>query len=311
VEQPFDGAELSLKSRVERTFALRLSLPGIGMRVHKPLLVCLRPPRYVRESGSNRGDMPYLHVPAGVYCYVQMEYGRITEESRITVVRRGAGVIIYDATVGALGRDSFSSHDSMHIGTDLAPKDYSGRYRLRQWTSTARATLSDGSATAASNATGGRPRKLALIPSTHHFVVIAAGLFGGIFMLPAQLHAWSASAVTALEPSLARTEILSTTAKPLLPRPANVPEHDGTFTVEGRIPFTVWYDRATFIIDEVVVPSRHATVARLFAFARGLSAYRARVKDADETEVMIERKARCSRNRLVVRGNDFDSDDLT
>jgi len=26
---------------------------------------------------------------------------------------------------------------------------------------------------------------------------------------------------------------------------------------------------------------------------------------------MIERKARCDRNRLVVGGNDFDSDDLT
>ena len=42
----------------------------------------------------------------------------------------------------------------------------------------------------------------------------------------------------------------------------------------------------------------------------GLSAYSARVKDADEAEVMIERKARCNRNRLVVGGNNLDSDDL-
>ena len=42
----------------------------------------------------------------------------------------------------------------------------------------------------------------------------------------------------------------------------------------------------------------------------GLSAYGTMVEDADEAEVMIERKARCNRNRLVVGSNDFDADGL-
>jgi hypothetical protein len=55
---------------------------------------------------------------------------------------------------------------------------------------------------------------------------------------------------------------------------------------------------------------RFIAVATDVGRAGGLSAYGARVKDADEAEVMIERKARCNRNSLVVGGNDFDSDDL-
>jgi hypothetical protein len=35
------------------------------------------------------------------------------------------------------------------------------------------------------------------------------------------------------------------------------------------------------------------------------------VKDAGEAEVMIEREPRSNRNRLIVRSNDFDSNDLT
>jgi hypothetical protein len=43
----------------------------------------------------------------------------------------------------------------------------------------------------------------------------------------------------------------------------------------------------------------------------GLSAYGARVKDAYEAEIMVKRKARCSRNRFVAGDNNFDSNHLT
>jgi hypothetical protein len=104
----------------------------------------------------------------------------------------------------------------------------------------------------------------ALDPNAKHFVVIEPGLLSGIFALPAQMQAWNDSPVTAIAPAYGREEPLPpATPATSASRPANVPASDVSLSVGGSVPFTVWYDPATLIPDEIDVPSQSAAVTRV------------------------------------------------
>jgi hypothetical protein len=206
-------------------------------------------------------------IPSGVYRYVQTISGQTAEKTTITVKRRAGEIIISDTTNGSHSGDAFSSSDTMVLGPDLAPRRYAGWIRVRGRTSTATVTIRATSAVAVGTATHGQPRTFTPLPMTQHLVLIAPPLFGGLFALPAQLNAWHASAVTVVRASFGDARILSTAREALLPRPPEVPKRDRDFSIAGPDAATVWYDPATLVVDEIVVPSRHAVIARHFEFA--------------------------------------------
>jgi hypothetical protein len=205
-------------------------------------------------------------LPPGICRYVQTDYGGITERTRITVTRRGHEIIISDTTVGSLSGDAFSCSDEMTLAPTLEPRRYGGRIRMRDRTSTASVTFGTTAAVVVGTATHGRPRTFEPLPRMHHLVVIAPPLFGGLFVLPAQLDVWRASAVTAVRPSFGDAQILATSPRTSLPRPRGISTRDRALTITGPDAATIWYDATTYVIDEALVPAHHVVIARQFDF---------------------------------------------
>ncbi len=47
------------------------------------------------------------------------------------------------------------------------------------------------------------------------------------------------------------------------PRPADVPAQEAVLSIERPIAVTIWYDPATFVPDEISVPSQNAVLTRV------------------------------------------------
>jgi hypothetical protein len=46
-------------------------------------------------------------------------------------------------------------------------------------------------------------------------------------------------------------------------RPAAVPSQDAALAIGGQFPFTIWYDPATYVPDEIDIPSQNIVVSRV------------------------------------------------
>jgi hypothetical protein len=147
------------------------------------------------------------------------------------------------------------------LGADLSPTRYSGSYQVTGQTQTVTAQLNATSASVTGGLGGGN-RTLALDPQTHHFVVIEPALLAGLFALPAQLQAWGDASVTWVAPITGQAQLISKNPAPPA-RPAAVPAQDAEISMQGQIPFTIWYDPATLVPDEVIVPSQNAVLTRV------------------------------------------------
>jgi hypothetical protein len=105
-------------------------------------------------------------------------------------------------------------------------------------------------------------QRVGLQPNTQHFVVVEPGLLAGLFVLPAQVNAWKTSALTWITPTSAQAQLLTIDPNATAPRPNGVPHNDALLSIEAPIAVTIWYDPATLVPDELIVPSQSATLTR-------------------------------------------------
>jgi hypothetical protein len=202
-------------------------------------------------------------LPAGSYKYAASLSGVSAGSSTLTVTTGNGSTQIDESASGSASGFSFSGSSVLVLGADLAPTQYNGKYLVAGQQATVSVALTPTTATVTPPA-GGTPQTFALDPNATHFVVIEPGLLSGIFALPAQMQAWNGAAVTAIAPAQSMEGPLSPDAPAQKPqRPNGVPASDAVLSLGGRIPFTVWYDPATMIPDEIDVPSQGATVTRV------------------------------------------------
>ena len=177
----------------------------------------------------------------------------VTNDSQHTVVAESSSASVFGMPLSATA--------TLTLGADLAPTNYDGTYRTPNQTPHVSVALSASAATIV-GAFSTQPRQVALDANTRHFVVIEPGLLAGLFALPAQLNAWKDSSVSWITPTTAQVQSLSPNPATSAARPAGVPSGDAVLAIDHPIAVTIWYDPATFVPDQITVPSQNAILTR-------------------------------------------------
>ncbi len=198
----------------------------------------------------------------GTYRYAASMSGQRLGEWSVTVKPANDGTEVDENSSATFAGMQLTATASLVLGADLAPVSYTGSYRGPMQSSTVSVVLTPATATIAGGM-GGATRTLALQANTRHFVVIEPALLAGLFALPAQLQAWGDAAVTWIAPVTGQAQTISRDSSSANPvRPSGVSPKDVAISMQGQIPFTIWYDSTTLVPDEVIVPSQNAVLIR-------------------------------------------------
>jgi hypothetical protein len=201
-----------------------------------------------------------LFPAAGTYRYSAAMNGQNVGAWSVTVRDATGGIEVdEDSTASVMGMQ-LAAKATLLLGPDLAPTKYDGNYRTPGQNPIVSVSLSPSTATV-SGAFTSAPQSIALLASTRHFVVVEPGLLAGLFVLPAQLGSWKESAVTWITPATAQAQSL-TIGSQTPSRPADVPPADSAISIERPVALTMWYDPATMVPDEILVPSQNAVLKR-------------------------------------------------
>jgi hypothetical protein len=199
----------------------------------------------------------------GTFTYAATLNGARTGSSTLTVTRDGSATEVAERASGTIDGMQLAAQATLTVGADLAPTAYNGSYHSGAMATTVTAALTADSATVINSQTGGTPQTLSLTGGAQHFVVIEPGLIAGLFALPAEMEAWNDAPVLAVAPSYARGQEIAVEKSASPVRPAGVPAGDAVLAIGGRLPFTIWYDPATFVPDQIAVPSQDAVITRV------------------------------------------------
>jgi hypothetical protein len=146
------------------------------------------------------------------------------------------------------------------LGADLSPVSYTMSGSTNGSNVKDSATIAN--ATASVTNVHGQNQSIDLLGSTKHFVIVDFGTFAGFMPLAAQMRAWNNTAVLAVVPILGQSVALAPSTGAAPQRPSSVPSADQAVSFEGQAPFTIWYDPATNVPDEIDVTSQGLTVTR-------------------------------------------------
>lgn len=199
--------------------------------------------------------------PPGTYRYSASVSGQVVGAWSVTIKVAGDGTQLDENSSATFAGMQLSATASLLLGPDLSPSRYTGRYGAPGRSQVVRVDLTATSARLAG--IGASARTLALEPNTRHFVVIEPALLAGLFALPAQFQAWGDPSVTWIAPITGQGQVLSKDQAARAPRPTDVPAQDVNLSVQGQIPFTIWYDPGTLVPDEVIVASQKAVLTRV------------------------------------------------
>ncbi len=200
--------------------------------------------------------------PAGEYRYAASMGGQSIGGWSVSVKEQAGGAQVDETSTATIAGMQMSATASLSLGSDLAPVSYTGSYRVGAQSPNVSVTLTPSSATVIA-AMSSEPRRLSLAANTRHFVVIEPGLLAGLFVLPAQLGAWRESSVTWITPATGQGQPLVVGSAANASRPSGVPSQDSVLSVDQPIALTIWYDPATLVPDEVIVPSQGAVLTRI------------------------------------------------
>lgn len=205
---------------------------------------------------------PSAAFPApGTYRYAATLGGQRIGVWSATVQSGSANTEVDESSTAMFAGMPLAATASLVLSPDLAPAKYDGSYHMPGQNPTVTVTVTGASATVSSTLTN-QTQRVGLVPNTQHFVVVEPGLLAGLFALPAQLNAWKESAVTWLTPTSAQAQLLTIDQNATSPRPRGVPQNDALLSIAQPLAVTIWYDPATFVPDEVIVPSQSATLTR-------------------------------------------------
>jgi len=168
-----------------------------------------------------------------------------------------------ESASGSASGLQFTGTARLTLDAGLAPTQYDGTYQVAGQNATVKVTLTPTVATV-TGIGGGQPDPVVLLPTATHFVVVEPGLLAGLFALPAQMAAWNDAPTTAIAPTRPGGILLAVQAPATpAPHPSGVPANDVAVVFGGRLPFTIWYDPATFVPYEIDVPSENVSATRI------------------------------------------------
>lgn len=197
----------------------------------------------------------------GTYTYAASLAGAAMEKTTITVAQDASGVRLSESAAGRISGDEQSGQTVLTLDQSLAPVSYTATYNAMGKTLHSALAFS-GQTASQTGDLNARPATFTLPAGANHFVVLDGTMFSGFFALPSQLHAWGSAAVVALAPMFGRSYPIAVDPSVKPERPATVPATDVALSASSPIGFTLWYDPATFIVDELDVPTQEATVIR-------------------------------------------------
>lgn len=202
--------------------------------------------------------------PDGSYAYSVLRAGSVAGTSTVTVARSGSNVSVNESET--FGSVTETVTESLGQG-DLAPSSYVSTFPVSSdVTATARVVFYTGGARITLDTVPGSTDFKAETGTTRLEVVDGA-LASGFLFLPAQVKAQGLSAFTILAPSQMNTLYCTINATAAPPRPA-IPSTDVSMTVDCNASgvdteFIMWYDPASFVVDEIDVPTQQVTIARV------------------------------------------------
>ncbi|HEV7180091.1 MAG TPA: hypothetical protein VGN11_09470 [Candidatus Baltobacteraceae bacterium] len=198
-------------------------------------------------------------VPPGTYSYAAAINGQGIGTSTITVTADGGSTVISEKGAASMQGQSGSANDTLTLGSDLAPSAYKATGNLGQQAVQDSATF-QGNSVSVSGLQG--TKSFGLPGNAKHFIVLDLGTLSGFVALPAQMKAWNNAAVLAVVPSYGQSLALVPDSSQRPARPTGVPANDVALAFAGQFPFTVWYDPATLVTDELDVPAQGLSVTR-------------------------------------------------
>lgn len=203
--------------------------------------------------------------PDGSYKYAVSRGGSNVGNAALTVKRAAPGVTVHEVeTFGGVTETVDESLD----GGDLSPTSYVSNFPVTSDVAvTAHIAFYSGGARETVDSVPGST-DFRLERGTTRLVIVDGAMATGFLFLPAQVKAQNLTAFTLLAPSLADTYYCTVNATASPPRPAGLPAADLSVTFDGtgqngNTEFVVWYQPATFVVDEVDVPTQQVTIARV------------------------------------------------
>lgn len=198
-------------------------------------------------------------IAAGTYTYVASSNGTSVGTTVVTVGASGANTVITEKGTGSAQGRGGTASDTLTLGSDLSPVSYNLVGTLGEQTLKDSATFEKDTATV--NGLNGS-KSFTLLGSTKHFVVIDIGVISGFIALPAQMAAWENNPVLAVIPSYTASFPVAPDASLKPARPTGAPANDVAIAFGGQIPFTIWYNPASYVTDEIDVPAQGLSVVR-------------------------------------------------
>ncbi|HEV2261600.1 MAG TPA: hypothetical protein VGR69_04860 [Candidatus Rubrimentiphilum sp.] len=196
----------------------------------------------------------------GTYRYTAMLAGAQAGSCTITVKHSADTVQIGEAANAKYGGASYAGNATLTLDPSLAPVSYTALYSPPGRSVHAAVAFKSNDAFETSD---NGNQTFALNSGTQHFVLLDGTLFAGFFILPAQLHAWNAPPVTAVAPMFGRSTTIAAASSLKPDRPKTLPATDVAISVSDPVEFTLWYDPATLIVDELDVPNQSASFIRV------------------------------------------------
>jgi len=198
----------------------------------------------------------------GSYTYAVSVGGSPAGKTTVTVAHTGAGIQLAETAAANYNGSDFAGTATLSLDNALAPAQYGAVYSPPGRTIHTALVFKANNATESGDNGG---TTFSLSAGTKHFAVLDGTLFTGFFILPSQLRAWNTQTFTAVSPMFGYGGAMAADAALKADRPKNVPAADLRLSVSDPIAFTIWYDPATLVVDEVDVPQQGASFVRLGA----------------------------------------------
>jgi hypothetical protein len=202
-------------------------------------------------------DAPVL--PDGTYHYELRVGGNVLGTTDVTVARSGATLALREsAKYGPALVSTVTTADAATLATSA----YDATYPSSDGANVRR-TLAFKDQTATVSGDGlAATKTLALLDGSHAFVVLDQAFASGFVLLPAQMRAGTALLTGAAPTSGVRFPVRR--EDPVKERPAGTPARDVALTVKvASVDVTLWYDPATFVLDEMDAPAQQLVLHRV------------------------------------------------
>ena len=205
-------------------------------------------------------NAPAPPVPAdGTYTYVSSMNGTAIGKTAITVKHAAAGLVLTEQGGGTFNGQQGTVNDTLTLDpAQLAPTGYTLSANVDGRALNMALTFKGADA----YQTGDVTQKTYDLVDAKHFVVLDMGPFSGWFALPAQMQAWNDAPAVAIVPAMGSGITIAPAASNPGARPKTVPPADQAIAITTPMPFTLWYDPKTMLVDQLDFPTQGVTVTR-------------------------------------------------